>query len=185
MPQPAPPSAQPLPSIGFTPPAPTVGTGNNSIIGKPPSQANFTPPAPNAGYGTPSNPINLNVPSKFGGPLFAEGGDTDLPNKGLKALAQTEKGKEAVEAMGYQEGGQTDMMQVINDPITQQLSAFLLGRSDDSNIIDQFINKYGPELFEQIRNMVYLKHQEILMYKHKVKYKVMAIAEWLMTYQVL
>ena len=154
MPQPAPPSAQPVPSIGFTPPAPTVGTGNNSIIDRPPSQATFTPPAPNAGYGTPSNPINLNVPSKFGGPLFAEGGDTDLPNEGLKALAQTEKGKKAVEAMGYQEGGQTDMMQVINDPITQQLSAFLLGTSDDSNIIDQFINKYGPELFEQIRNMV-------------------------------
>ena len=155
MPQPAPPSAQPLPSIGFTPPAPTVGTGNNSIIGRPPSQATFTPPSPPLNQGiSASRPQPFMPQQNQFGQFLAGGGETELPNEGLKALAQTEKGKEAVEAMGYQEGGQTDMMQVINDPITQQLSAFLLGRSDDSNIIDQFINKYGPELFEQIRNMV-------------------------------
>ena len=44
--------------------------------------------------------------------MFAEGKDTskdtskELPNEGLKALyASGEKGREAVEAMGYQEGG--------------------------------------------------------------------------------
>ena len=52
MPQPAPPSVQPVPSIGFTPPAPTVGTGNNSIIGRPPSQATLTPPSPPLNQGT-------------------------------------------------------------------------------------------------------------------------------------
>jgi len=128
MPQPAPPSVQPVPSIGFTPPSPTPNQGTFANQPKPPMSGGI-----------------------FGAPMFAEGGDTDLPNEGLKALAQTEKGKEAVEAMGYQEGGQTDMMQ---DPITQEAIMFILGETDNENAINMFVERYGSEAFMQLRDMI-------------------------------
>jgi hypothetical protein len=89
----------------------------------------------------------------FGAPMFAEGGDTskELPNEGLKALAKTEKGKEAVEAMGYQEGGQTDMMQ---DPVTQDVIMFILGETDNENAINAFVEKYGAEQFMFLRDKI-------------------------------
>lgn len=89
----------------------------------------------------------------FGAPMFAEGGDTskELPNEGLKALAKTEKGREAVEAMGYQEGGATDMMQ---DPVTQNVIMFILGETDDENAINAFVEKYGAEQFMFLRDKI-------------------------------
>ena len=42
--------------------------------------------------------------------------------RGLGAGMLPEKGREAVEAMGYQEGGKTDMMQ---DPVTQDVIMFI------------------------------------------------------------
>lgn len=90
----------------------------------------------------------------FGAPMFAEGGDTskELPNEGLKALyASGEKGKEAVEAMGYQEGRSTSMMQ---DPITQNVIMFILGEIDDENAINAFVEKYGAEQFMLLRDTI-------------------------------
>ena len=87
----------------------------------------------------------------FGAPMFAAGGDTDLPNEGLEALSKTEKGREAVEAMGYQEGGQTDMMQ---DPVTQDVIMFILGETDDENAINAFVEKYGAEQFMFLRDKI-------------------------------
>ena len=90
----------------------------------------------------------------FGAPMFAGGGDTskELPNEGLKALyASGEKGKEAVEAMGYQEGGATDMMQ---DPVTQNVIMFILGETDDENAINAFVEKYGAEQFMFLRDKI-------------------------------
>ncbi len=87
----------------------------------------------------------------FGAPMFAAGGDTDLPNEGLEALSKTEKGKEAVEAMGYQEGGQTDMMQ---DPVTQDVIMFILGETDNENAINAFVEKYGAEQFMFLRDKI-------------------------------
>ena len=94
--------------------------------------------------------------------LFAEGEDTnkELPNEGLKALAKTEKGREAIEKMGYQEGQDinmptsqsTDMM--MQDPIVQEVIQFILGETDDSNIVNEFIIKYGQEQFMILRNMI-------------------------------
>jgi len=110
---------------------------------------------------TPRPPINLDVPSPFGGPLFAEGESTnkELPNEGLKALAKTEKGREAIKAMGYQEGQDvnmptnqsTDMMQ---DPIVQETIQFILGETDNSDVVNEFIVKYGQEQFMMLRNMI-------------------------------
>ncbi len=105
----------------------------------------------------------------FGAPMFAEGKDTskdtskELPNEGLKALyASGEKGREAVEAMGYQEGqdinipmptGQsTDMM--MQDPIVQEVIQFILGETDNRDVVNEFIVKYGQEQFMMLRNMI-------------------------------
>jgi hypothetical protein len=79
------------------------------------------------------------------------GGNTDMPNKGLDALAKTEKGRKAIEKMGYQEGGESDFRQ---DPMTQEVIAFLMGDSDDTNIVDMFVDKYGNETFMALREMV-------------------------------
>mgnify|MGYP001305060327 CR=1 FL=1 len=120
----------------------------------------ITPPTPAAPANTP-----MQKPMSIGGPgggrnnmfgrsmLFSEGEDTnkELPNEGLKALAKTEKGKEAVEAMGYQEGGPTDMMQ---DPITQEVIQFILGETDNNEIINEFIIKYGQEQLMMLRDMI-------------------------------
>ena len=95
----------PVNSTGFIPPSPLVETGNNNQINNPLSQASFTPPVATNQKGLAS--IGTQQKNMFAAPMFAGGGETELPNEGLKALAQTEKGKKAVEAMGYQEGGES------------------------------------------------------------------------------
>tara|TARA_B100001559_G_scaffold158759_1_gene133144 strand:- start:6213 stop:7214 length:1002 start_codon:yes stop_codon:yes gene_type:complete len=131
-----------------------------------------TSPTPAAPANTPMQklpeqpPMSIGGPGGgiFGAPMFAEGGDTnkELPNEGLKALAKTEKGKKVVEAMGYQEGqdinipmptGQsTDMM--MQDPIVQEVIQFILGETDNNEIINEFIIKYGQEQLMMLRDMV-------------------------------
>lgn len=80
----------------------------------------------------------------------AEGGPTDLPNKGLKALAK--EAPEAVKAMGYQEGGITESM--LSDPIVQDAINFITGQSDDDSIVDRFLGKYGSEAYLALRQEV-------------------------------
>jgi len=124
----------------------------NDLMNKSPMQAPLpqtpTPAAPGnmPAMQQPKPPMSGGV---FGAPMFAAGGDTDLPNKGLKAL--DEVAPEVVEAMGYQEGGQTDMMQ---DPITQGAIMFILGESEDENAINMFVEKYGSEQFLALRDTV-------------------------------
>jgi len=115
-----------------------------------------TPAAPPQNVGNNPPPMSIGGPGGgrggiFGAPMFAAGGDTDLPNKGLEALSKTEKGREAVEAMGYQEGGQTDMMQ---DPVTQDVIMFILGETDNENAINAFVEKYGAEQFMFLRDKI-------------------------------
>ena len=148
---------------------------NPAPIIPPPVTPPITPPT----LPTPSAPANNPPQMSIGGPggskndmfrfvkptaMFAEGKDTDkeLPNEGLRALAKTEKGREAVEAMGYQEGqdinismptGQsTDMM--MQDPIVQEVIQFILGETDNNEIINEFIIKYGQEQLMMLRDMV-------------------------------
>ena len=121
----------------------------------PPPVTSPTLPTPAAPANTPmQKPMSIGGPGDgmFGAPMFAGGGDTnkELPNEGLKALAKTEKGRKAVEAMGYQEGqdinipmptGQsTDMM--MQDPIVQEVIQFILGETDNKEIINEFLIKY-------------------------------------------
>ena len=73
------------------------------------------------------------------------GGDTDMPNKGLEALNKV--APDVVDKMGYQEGGQTD-------PLIQEVTMFILGESDNQEIVNQFVDKYGVEAFTQLREQI-------------------------------
>ena len=73
------------------------------------------------------------------------GGDTNMPNKGLEALNRV--APEVVDKMGYQEGGQTD-------PLIQEVTMFILGESDNQEIVNQFVDKYGVEAFTQLREQI-------------------------------
>ena len=81
------------------------------------------------------------LPNKRG---RSAGGDT-LPNKGLEALNRV--APEVVDKMGYQEGGQTD-------PLIQKVTMFILGESDDQQVVNQFVDKYGVEAFTQLREEI-------------------------------
>ena len=127
---------------------PAIALPNVSAVPTPAAPANTPPPMSIGGPGGGRGGI-------FGAPImFAEGKDTskELPNEGLKALyASGEKGKEAVEAMGYQEGRSTNMMQ---DPITKNVIMFILGEIDDENAINAFVEKYGAEQFMLLRDKI-------------------------------
>jgi LysM repeat protein len=75
------------------------------------------------------------------------GGDTDkkMPNKGLEALNKV--APDVVNKMGYQEGGQTD-------PLIQEVTMFILGESDNQQVVNQFVDKYGVEAFTQLREQI-------------------------------
>jgi hypothetical protein len=73
------------------------------------------------------------------------GGDTNMPNKGLEALNKV--APEVVDKIGYQEGGQTD-------PLIQEVTMFILGESDNEQIVNQFVDKYGVEAFTQLREQI-------------------------------
>ena len=73
------------------------------------------------------------------------GGDTNMPNKGLEALNRV--APDVVDKMGYQEGGQTD-------PLIQEVTMFILGESDNQEIVNQFVDKYGVEAFTQLREQI-------------------------------
>jgi hypothetical protein len=84
--------------------------------------------------------------SKMDSLTMAEGGQ--LPNKGLEALNKV--APNVVDKMGYQEGGMTMM----NDPLTQEVTAFLLGESNNEEALNMFLTKYGNEAFMQLREAV-------------------------------
>ena len=79
------------------------------------------------------------------------GGDTLKPipegNKGLPNLPVGVR-----KEMGYmQAGGMTDIQ---NDPLTQEVTAFLLGESNNEEALNMFLTKYGNEAFMQLREAV-------------------------------
>ena len=76
---------------------------------------------------------------------MAEGGDTDLPNPGLKALQKV--APDVVKDMGYREGGMTD-------DLMAETRAFILGESDDETVVERFVEMYGVEAFMQLRDTV-------------------------------
>jgi len=80
-----------------------------------------------------------------------EGGNTLKPipedNKGLPNLP-----KDVRNEMGYmQAGGMTDMQ---NDPLTKEVTMFILGETDNEQALNEFITKYGSDAFMQLREAV-------------------------------
>ena len=73
------------------------------------------------------------------------GGDTDLPNPGLKALQKV--APDVVKKMGYQGGGDTDNL-------IAETKAFILGESDDETVVERFVEMYGVEAFMELRETV-------------------------------
>ena len=125
----------------------------------------LTPPSPAAPGNTPMTPQTGFKPMggmpMFGAPMFSGGGDTNvevdkLP-EGLKAMYDSgPKGREGVEKIAaktdkFDTGGPTDMMQ---DPIVQEAIRFILGESDNEDIIMIFVNKYGTDQFRMLRDSI-------------------------------
>ena len=59
----------------------------------------------------------------------------------------------------YANQGQTEIMSppvddFMQDPMTQEVIAFLMGDSDNTNVVDMFVEKYGSEAFMTLREMV-------------------------------
>jgi len=77
---------------------------------------------------------------------MANGGETELPNAGLKALQKASP--ETVKSMGYAEGGMPD------NSLIEDAKAFILGETDDESIVEEFINSYGAEAFMALRDTV-------------------------------
>ena len=105
----------------------------------------------------------INIPSVLPSMrnMKAEGGDTNvevdkLP-EGLKAMYDSgPKGREGVEKIAaktdkFAQGRSTDMMQ---DPIVQETIQFILGETDNSDIVNEFIVKYGQEQFMMLRDQI-------------------------------
>jgi len=136
----------------------------------------LTPPSPAAPGNTPMTPQTGFKPMggmpMFGAPMFSGGRDTNvevdkLP-EGLKAMYDSgPKGREGVEKIAaktnkFQEGQDvniqmpveksTDMM--MQDPIVKETIQFILGETDNSDIVNEFIIKYGQEQFMILRNMI-------------------------------
>ena len=88
----------------------------------------------------------------------ASGGSTNFQEGGaLKPIPEDNKGlpnlpKDVRNEMGYmQEGGMTEMQ---NDPLTREVTAFLLGESNNEEALNMFLTKYGNEAFMQLREAV-------------------------------
>ena len=99
------------------------------------------------------------TPQPRGSGLFGKGPIVDRKEGGdtLKSIPEGNKGlpnlpKEVRNEMGYmQEGGMTDMQ---SDPLTQEVTMFILGETDNEQALNDFITKYGSDAFMQLREMV-------------------------------
>jgi len=152
-------SVEPIPSD------PGMGDIGNLVPGDPTPKAIAQPTTPEenvdiANYVSPnlqnmppldfSNlpPVDLNNLPNFD--FRAEGKQLKPVPEGNKGLAKLPD--DVRNTMGFmQAGGPTEIMQ---DPLTAQLIQFLMGEVQDDTIVGDFINKYGNEVFMQVREQV-------------------------------
>ena len=100
------------------------------------------------------------VPGFYGNPNlggiyqgFAEGGDTgDKKREEVKKKAVGGMIESPVTEAPLQAAEQAnDLMQ---DPVTQETIQFILGETDNQQVVNDFISKYGTEMFLQLRDSV-------------------------------
>jgi len=87
------------------------------------------------------------------------GGDTNvevdkLPENLQKMYNSGPKGKEGVQKIAaktdkFDNGGMTNV-----DPLIQEVTMFILGESDNQQVVNQFVDKYGVEAFTQLREEI-------------------------------
>jgi len=108
-------------------------------------------------------PVDINKLPNFD--FRAEGKQTDikvdkLPENLQKMYESGPKGREGVAKIAaatdkFQAGGPTEIpTEIMQDPLTAQLIQFLMGEIQDDTIVGDFINKYGNEVFMQVREQV-------------------------------
>jgi hypothetical protein len=80
-----------------------------------------------------------------------EGGDTEFPDlSGDGKVTQKDIliGKGVIEKFA---GGNTEL---VNDPLTKNVIDFIMGNIQDDSVVAKFIDKYGPDIFRNLRRQV-------------------------------
>jgi len=83
-----------------------------------------------------------------------KGGKSDKSDKPFPDLNKDGKVTKADILKGrgvFQTGGMTG---ILEDPITQEVIAFILGDTNNESALNMFIDKYGPEVFQELRRAV-------------------------------
>jgi len=134
-----------------------------------PVESSPVAPLIDSSFGTPAPYFYQFEPESITKINRQTGGDTNvevdkLPENLQKMYNSGPKGKEGVQKIAaktdkFDNGGDTEMKSVpVNDfrkdPMTQQVIAFLMGDSDNTKIVDMFVDKYGNETFMALREMV-------------------------------
>lgn len=163
---PAPPGVStviPTPPGGFVRGPDPIMVGGPVLPVNPPVQTNL-PINPNVGFSGFMNPMQPKVIGMSAGESTSV--DVDKLPEGLKAMYDSgPKGKEGVEKIAaktdkFSMGGIISKMQtgrmteLQNDPLTVQVVQFLLGNISDDSVIAAFVDKYGPEIFRELRRGV-------------------------------
>jgi len=156
------------PAINIPPPVTPPMLNNNMgdtvpPVVNPPVPPPPVPPVPqinmpveNPFIQLPTSPLRNDFMSigRLNNPPFMMEEGKQIPDdaKGLQALARTEKGKEAVKQMGFelQTGGLTPSP----DEIREVQMAILGEVPNNTQVIDMFVQKYGNEIFNMIRQQV-------------------------------
>ena len=153
-----------IPRINDSPPPPPVpfGTGIDQqvISDNPVLQRRMAEAAqrevvdiPETYYGGPKvaqrpfrSPMNT-----FGGRDFAEGGKTEI--EGYQEGRVVEPTLEAIDTP-IPDASNATPQEIMSDPLTQELIMFIVGESEDIDIVNTFIDKYGNEAYQMIRESV-------------------------------
>jgi len=153
----------PTPPGGFVRGPDPIMVGGPVLPVNPPVQTNF-PINPNVGFPGFMNPMQPKVIGMSAGESTSV--EVDKLPEGLKAMYDSgPKGKEGVEKIAaktdkFSMGGIISKMQtgrmteLQNDPLTVQVVQFLLGNISDDSVIAAFVDKYGPEIFRELRRGV-------------------------------
>tara|TARA_R100001591_G_scaffold37495_2_gene48760 strand:- start:18834 stop:21368 length:2535 start_codon:yes stop_codon:yes gene_type:complete len=153
----------PTPPGGFVKGPDPIMVGGPVLPVNPPVQTNF-PINPNVQFPGFMNPMQPKVIGMSAGESTSV--EVDKLPEGLKAMYDSgPKGKEGVEKIAaktdkFSMGGIISKMQtgrmteLQNDPLTLQVVQFLLGNISDDSVIAAFVDKYGPEIFRELRRGV-------------------------------
>ena len=102
---------------------------------------------------SPASPFRTSVQQQLpmqpmqGGFDFAEGGKTEI--KGY----QEGKVIEAVDTP-IPDASNATPQEIMSDPLTQELIMFIVGESEDIDVVNTFIDKYGNEAYQMVRESI-------------------------------